>query len=228
MLTTGLKLSKKEWDAISKEITPLILKYCSGDFISLTKISNGYSIGQSNGISPTKSELVVPVEKVPFISKYLSHYNLDGIICHRLIQYDYQISSLFSTTSKDLGNNLLNIGTFSNQDFYLDNLLPRVDTPGIWSKPKQLSPHLSSAINDLLSRTKVQVFAILWLHMNGDVPVISKFTNDSSPDPGFTKAILSCSKIPIKEVYFIYEEKRKVSKVISKINEDGEYTLTIY
>lgn len=221
MLTTGLKLSKKEWDAISKEITPLILKYCSGGFILLTKTSNGYSIGES-------SELVVPVEKVPFISKYLSHYNLDGIICHRLIQYDYQISSLFSTTSKDLGNNLLNIGTISNQDFYLDNLLPRVDTPGIWSKPKQLSPHLSSAINDLLSRTKVQVFAILWLHMNGDVPVISKFTNDSSPDPGFTKAILSCSKTPIKEVYFIYEEKRKVSKVISKINEDGEYTLTIY
>lgn len=221
MLTTGLKLSKKEWDAISKEITPLILKYCSGGFILLTKTSNGYSIGES-------SELVVPVEKVPFISKYLSHYNLDGIICHRLIQYDYQISSLFSTTSKDLGNNLLNIGTISNQDFYLDNLLPRVDTPGIWSKPKQLSPHLSSAINDLLSRTKVQLFAILWLHMNGNIPVISKFTDDSSPDPGFTKAILSCSKIPIKEVYFIYEEKRKVSKVISKINEDGEYTLTIY
>ena len=228
MLTTGMQLTKIEWDAISKEITPIILKYCSGDFISLVKMTNGYSIGQSDGISINKSELVIPSEKVPFINKYLSHYKLDGIICNRIIQYDYHICSLFANITKDIGNNCLYIGTISNQDFYLNNLIPRVDTTGVWSKPKQLQPHLSTLINGLLNSENLQAFAILWLHMVNNTPVISKFTNEQSSDPGSTQAILSYSKVPIKEVYFIHKECRKVSRVISKVNKDGEYTLTIY
>ena len=157
-------------------------------------------------------------------------YGFGSIVIENIVEYDENIlgSLISSECNYDTNDECESyyIGLTDKIGFKLDNFVPKYHSSNS-SKIKRLPKNIQSFIDSMIINHRLNT--VSRLHMVKDIPVISYGENSNlETDFGLTDIILNWVRnVPIKDVYIILGEK-DIENYITKKNNDGEYTITIF
>lgn len=192
------------------------------------------------------SGIIIPARDLPGVfSDCVGECGEGSIDISSLVLYKYDLATniCYAENSYDTYTEAysITIGNSLNKEISFDPSLcmPKYGDKA-WSAEKELPSSFCKKINSIIegivSEKRVDRSyydcAICKLHMRGDEPVLSFRDAMGTSDYGLAAVILELFSFPVREVYFVLSPKGVyvygVSNVVRKLNEDGEYTVTIY
>lgn len=229
-------LSEDEFESIfdmkmSSEVHDKLFEFLSSDTFP-GDLEDTYFLRSEGGT-------IIPYTDLPSeFSDCVSEYGVGYITISKLVFYKYDVvrNLVNYQVDYDSHSEVYSIYISDKHDteysFSVDSCIPRWNDKS-WNKKKDLPKDVAQKVSNILSQVSSNYdfdSAICKLHMRGDIPVLSFRNKLGTDDYGLASIFLELCPFTIKEVYFIFskEENCKVSSMIAKLNDDGEYTLSVY
>ena len=152
------------------------------------------------------------------------------------ILFNLDIMSSFLKADVHIDDEYVSLSvTLPVADVFFDRICPLFDGKYKWSAYKMVGTRFNY-LYTLLEDYEGDGYpaCIGWLHMRGNEPVYDVFgykLNSKLPMVAINNAIDRAVNLfgpNIKEIYFVFNKYGHLDKAISRVNDDGELTITVY